>query len=86
MAPSINLQAPGELPSAPKIEGKKRPVKYKTKFHLSITDAMSDALGRLTSGPHAVMTAAQMGRMALHQFLVANDPLYARLVSNGHGQ
>ena len=60
-------------------EAGKRPVKYPVKYHLSITVAMNDALARL-SGDNSLATGAQIGRMALHQFLMANDPLYARQV------
>jgi hypothetical protein len=66
---------------------KKRPEKYPVKFHLSITLAMSDSLQRLSGGTHSIATAAQFGRLALHNFLLANDPVYARQVgANGrHG-
>jgi hypothetical protein len=72
-----HTQPAASAPPASENEAAKRPVKYPVKYHLSITVAMNDALARL-SGDNSLATGAQIGRMALHQFLMANDPLYAR--------
>jgi hypothetical protein len=76
VASKPHTQSAASVPPAPENEAGKRPVKYPVKYHLSITVAMNDALARL-SGDNSLATGAQIGRMALHQFLMANDPLYA---------
>lgn len=80
-APNVNVPAPSEAPDAPK----KRAVRYPAKLYLSITLAMSDSLQRLSDGPNSLANAGQWGRLALHQFLIANNPVYARTMGNGHG-
>jgi hypothetical protein len=83
LATQPNTGAPLGEPAATK---KKRPEKYPVKFHLSITSAMNDSLARMSGGANSIATAAQFGRLALHTFLLANDPVYARVVgANGHG-
>jgi|SRR5215470_7977643 len=72
-----HTQSAASAPLTSEKEVAKRPVKYPVKYHLSITVAMNEALARL-SGDNSLATGAQIGRMALHQFLMANDPHYAR--------
>jgi hypothetical protein len=83
MSTQPNTEPAASAPPASENEAAKRPVKYPVKYHLSITVAMNDALARL-SGDNSLATGAQIGRLALHQFLLANDPHYARAVRNGH--
>lgn len=80
VAPNPNIPASTVEAQAPK----KRQVKYPGKYYLSVTPAMNESLARL-SGSNSLATAAQIGRLALHQFLLANDPIYARTMGNGHG-
>jgi hypothetical protein len=71
--------------AAPAATGKTaRLQQFPLKYHFSITPAMGNALRRMT-GPNSPYREADIGRLALHQFLLQNDPQYARQVSNGAG-
>jgi hypothetical protein len=59
-------------------------VKFPVKFHFQITDAMADALSRLT-GHNSLLNESDIGRLALHSYLCANDPQYVAALRNGHG-
>jgi hypothetical protein len=80
-AAALNTATAEKAPAA----SKKRPEKYPAKFHLSITTAMDQSLQRLSSA-NSLATGAQIGRLALHLYLLANDPLYKRAMGNGYGQ
>jgi len=77
--------------AAPAVASKKalprhKPIeRFPLKFHFAITLAMGDALKRLT-GDNALLSESDVGRLALHSYLLANDPLYARALNGGgHG-
>jgi hypothetical protein len=64
---------------APKA-AKKRPApieRFPLRFHCAITNAMGNALKQLTGG-NSLMSESDIGRLALHSYLLANSPLYAR--------
>jgi hypothetical protein len=54
------------------------------RFHCAITIAMNDSLKRLTGG-NSLLGESDIGRLALHSYLMANDPAYVRVMGNGHG-
>jgi len=56
-------------------------VRFPARFHMAISIPMADSLRRLTGG-NALLAEADIGRLALHSYLVANDPHYARIM--GH--
>jgi hypothetical protein len=56
-------------------------VRFPARFHMAISIPMADSLRRLTGG-NALLAEADIGRLALHSYLVANDPHYARVM--GH--
>jgi hypothetical protein len=56
--------------------------RFPLKFHYAITPAMGDALKRLT-GSNSLLSESDVGRLALHGYLLANDPLYVRAMGNG---
>jgi len=58
-------------------------VRFPARFHMAISIPMADSLRRLTGG-NALLAEADIGRLALHSYLVANDPQYARVM--GHGR
>jgi hypothetical protein len=62
-------------------------VKFPVRFHCAITIEMGNSLRRLT-GSNSLMSESDVGRMALHGYLLANDPYYVRAMQqgNGHGQ
>jgi hypothetical protein len=57
-------------------------VKFPLRFHCAITSAMGDSLRRLT-GSNSLLAEADIGRLALHSYLTANDPQYVRAMNNG---
>jgi hypothetical protein len=69
--------------SAAKTERRKRIEKFPLKYHFAITAAMGDALRRLT-GSNSLLSESDIGRLALHSYLLANDPQYVRALGNGH--
>ena len=58
-------------------------VKFPLRFHCAISQAMGDSLRRLT-GSNSLMAESDIGRIALHSYLLANDPYYARAMQQGH--
>jgi hypothetical protein len=50
---------------------------------MAISIPMAESLRRLTGGPHSLLAEADIGRLALNAYLVANDPFYARLMRGG---
>jgi hypothetical protein len=51
--------------------------RFPQKFHFAISNAMNDSLKRLTGG-NSLLAEADIGRLALHAYLLQNDPYYAR--------
>jgi hypothetical protein len=76
-APPIGASTTAKKPRAKPIE------RFPLKFHFAITIAMGDALKRLTGG-HALVSESDIGRLALHSYLLANDPHYARAMRGGN--
>jgi hypothetical protein len=58
-------------------------VRFPARFHMAISIPMAESLRRLTGGPHSLLAEADIGRLALNAYLVANDPYYARLMRGG---
>jgi hypothetical protein len=44
---------------------------------------MAESLRRLTGG-NSLLAEADIGRLALNAYLMANDPQYANVMRNGH--
>ena len=59
-------------------------VKFPLRFHCAITVEMGNSLRRLT-GSNSLMSESDIGRIALHGYLLANDPYYARAMQQGTG-
>jgi hypothetical protein len=57
--------------------------RFPLRFHCAITPAMGDALKRLTGG-NSLLSESDIGRLALHGYLLSNDPLYVRAMGNGN--
>lgn len=80
---------PNTLSPATVQAGTKKPVrrnveKFPLRFHCAITLPMGDSLKRLTGGNAALLSESDIGRLALHGYLLANDPHYARAMGS-HG-
>jgi len=58
-------------------------VRFPARFHMAISIEMANSLRRLTGG-NSLLAEADIGRLALNAYLVANDPHYARVM--GHGR
>jgi len=61
----------------------KRSEKFPVAFHYSISILMEESLRRLTTGPAALLREVDIGRLALHSYLMANDPHYVRAMGGG---
>jgi len=58
--------------------------RFPFRVHSAITGPMDAALKRLTGG-HSLFTESDILRIALHSYLLANDPHYAAVMQgNGH--
>ena len=58
-------------------------VRFPARFHMAISIPMAESLQRLTGG-NALLAEADIGRLALHSYLVVNDPHYARVMRGGN--
>ena len=52
-------------------------VRFPARFHMAISIEMANSLRRLTGG-NSLLAEADIGRIALNAYLMANDPHYAR--------
>src|SRR5262249_11756221 len=59
-------------------------VKFPARFHMAISIEMANSLRRLTGG-NSLLAEADIGRLALNSYLMANDPHYARVMGRGKG-
>jgi len=88
MSAQADTHAAAAAPTAarPVANQRAKPIeRFPLKFHFAITLAMGDALKRLT-GSNALLSESDNGRLALHSYLLANDPLYVRALNGGgHG-
>jgi hypothetical protein len=57
-------------------------VKFPARFHMAISIPMAESLRRLTGG-NSLLAEADIGRLALNAYLMANDPQYANVMRNG---
>ena len=76
-APPVGASTTAKKPRAKPIE------RFPLKFHYAITIAMGNSLKRLT-GDNSLLSESDIGRLALHNYLLANDPLYIRAM-RGNG-
>ena len=60
-------------------------VRFPGRLHLAVTAAMINSLRRLTGG-NSLLAEADIGRLALHGYLLANDPLYQRELGGSNGK
>jgi hypothetical protein len=58
-------------------------VKFPARFHMAISIPMAESLRRLTGG-NSLLAEADIGRLALNAYLMANDPQYANVMRNGN--
>jgi hypothetical protein len=78
IATQVSAPLAAKKPRAKPIE------RFPLRFHCAITIAMGEALKRLTGG-NALLAESDIGRLALHGYLMANDPYYARAMrGDGH--
>ena len=55
-------------------------VKFPARFHMAISIPMAESLRRLT-GSNSLLAEADIGRIALNAYLMANDPHYVRAMN-----
>jgi hypothetical protein len=78
MDASPNMQTASPAPNVAAQKAKVRPkaiIRFPYQVHGGITPAMNRAIERLTAG-NSLMAAADVIRMALHGYLLSNDPRY----------
>jgi len=76
--PDTQSAQPQTQSAATKARKRQSPVvKFPGRFHMAITGAMINSLRRLTGG-NSLLAEADIGRLALHAYLLANDPMYER--------
>jgi hypothetical protein len=79
--PSPNAAQVGAKPMAKR---RHAPIeRFPLRFHCAITVAMGNSLKRLTGG-NALLAESDIGRLALHSYLLANDPHYRRAMGGGN--
>ena len=85
-APHTPSATPAPDSASPKAKVRHRAiVKFPLRFHCAISLAMGESLRRMTGG-NSLMSESDIGRLALHHYLLANDPYYVRAMQgNGHG-
>jgi hypothetical protein len=79
----LNTQGAGTAQVGAKKPARKSIERFPLRFHCAITPAMGDSIKRMT-GNNSLLSESDVGRMALHGYLLANDPHYARVM--GHGR
>ena len=57
-------------------------VRFPARFHMAISLEMANSLRRLTGG-NSLLAEADIGRLALNAYLMANDPHYANVMTHG---
>jgi len=86
MTASPNTAPPNPAPVGATPVAKKRytPIeRFPLRFHMAITNAMGDAIKEMTGG-NSLLSESDIGRLALHGYLLANNPRYARVMQNGN--
>jgi DNA-binding FadR family transcriptional regulator len=85
MSAETDIQVAGAAPNGAgtKAKGRQKPItRFPLQFHFAISRAMNNSILRLTAG-NSLLAAADIGRLALHNYLLANDPGYQREIGNG---
>lgn len=80
-----NGQSAGPHPDATGTKAKSRQksvVRFPYQIHAGITPAMNRAIERMSAG-NSLLAGADVLRMALHNYLLTNDPNYHRELSGG---
>jgi hypothetical protein len=86
MSTSPNTPSPNAAQVGPSPVAKKRytPIeRFPLRFHCAITPAMGESLKRLT-GDNSLLSESDVGRMALHAYLLPNDGQYVQAMRNGN--
>jgi len=80
---TVQVSTQGGAVGQPK-KRKQRPMvaKFPATMNSGITLAMAEGVQRLCS-PSSPFTQSDVGRIALHSYLLSNDELYRHAVSNG---
>jgi hypothetical protein len=76
-APPAAASTTAKKPRAKAIE------RFPLKYHFAITAPMGAALKRMT-GSNSLLSESDIGRLALHNYLLANDPYYLRVMQGGN--
>jgi hypothetical protein len=82
--PNTPIANPAQGGPNPTAKTRQKPIeRFPLRFHCAITIAMGDALKRMT-GSNCLLSESDVGRLALHNYLLSNDPLYVRAMQRGN--
>jgi hypothetical protein len=87
MATATDMEAASSAPSAARTASKVRHravVRFPFQCHAGITPALNRAIERMTNG-NSLLTASDIIRLALHAYLLGNDPQYRQEIGMGNG-
>jgi len=80
MQPNTPSPSPAQVGAKPAAKRRHKPIeRFPLRFHCAITLAMGDALKRMTGG-NSLLSESDIGRLAIHAYLLGNDPHYARII------
>jgi hypothetical protein len=78
-----NTLSPNVAQAGTEKRARKSIERFPLRFHCAITVAMNDSIKRMT-GNNSLLSESDVGRMALHGYLLANDPGYVRVMRGGN--
>jgi hypothetical protein len=83
-AANTSVASAAQASTKPAAKSRHKPIeRFPLRFHCAITIAMGDALKRMT-GSNCLLSESDVGRLALHNYLLSNDPLYVRAMQRGN--
>ena len=83
MTVSPNTASPNPAPFGTKKPARKSIERFPLRFHCAITPAMGEAIKQMT-GNNSLLSESDVGRLALHGYLLTNNAAYARAMQNGN--
>jgi hypothetical protein len=78
-----NTPSPNAAPLGTEKRARKSIERFPLRFHCAITPAMGEAIKQMT-GNNSLLSESDIGRLALHGYLLTNNAAYARAMQNGN--
>jgi hypothetical protein len=84
MSPNTTSPNPAHVGAQPVAKKRHTPIeRFPLRFHCAITPAMGEAIKQMT-GNNSLLSESDIGRLALHGYLLSNNPAYARTMGKGN--